>query len=141
MFTDIGGLAGAAVVNEFWTVEGSAVVFYGVIMEVMIPAHLHLETACLEGILHFSGPAFRGRGGKGRLAEEGQRSRRSLLDSGGRQGERFTLGVVPQPCRNRRPMEQESGAQALLRQEIRPWKRGLGSFQAARLLQAMAWTC
>lgn len=72
--------------HEFWTVEGSAVLFYGVIMEVMIPAHLHLETACLEGILHFSGPAFRGRGPKGRLAEEGQRSRRSLLDSGGRPG-------------------------------------------------------
>lgn len=72
--------------NEFWTVEGSAVLFYGVIMEVMIPAHLHLETACLEGILHFSGPAFRGRGAMGRLAEGGRRTPRSLLDSGGRQG-------------------------------------------------------
>lgn len=138
--TDMGGLAGAAAVNEFWTVEGSAVLFYGVIMEVMIPAHLHLETACLEGILHFSGPAFRGRGARGDWPRGVQRTPRSLLDSGGRQGNEGRWAGAS-ACRSRRAMEQESGAQALPRQEARPWKRGLGSFRAARLLQRMAWTC
>lgn len=40
-------------------------------MEVMIPVHLHSETACLEGILHFFGTGVSGWGGgdKGTLIE------------------------------------------------------------------------
>lgn len=84
-------------------------------MEVMIPAHLHLETACLEGTLHFREPAFSEGLVKGHPPHPPLAWGRDARRWGGRHSRVGTKGQM---------VKKRAGAEGLARYMARLLKRG-----------------